>query len=504
MRKTIAKLQGRMRRAGKCVRRTLLKSALFVADKARHAPERQTGKRLTEQSASSEDACLGPSKPKAPSSPSYLGQCRSNKDDEKVDTRAMPAEAEEDGQSVSYLEGSSRLGLVCDGVKHGIAIIPDAYLIDALKDAIYASRYATRGEKIEIDRRGELFDLLERIEEREAVLDTSVAQGDVPEDRKAELQRQLEVLRERHRQVLEAHRACSQAVDEQFLNQKDNLENLVYMFERILAAGNLVSPEEDLDDADDEASAHESAVSVHTSSSGASHLKLDALIDATLSGQVLRHKARVDDLRGSETESETGGATRAEKERLILEYRSQRSRLQAMEDIFDVRDDRFDGEANERALKIEAGEEVESTLAFDHEQLETTRRMTRQIIDAEEALDSAKMAAIAAGVQVPGSEVESGFVDDVDDGYRTSLEEEMVRAVDREGIEKWMALAPEGYTDDDVDVEVDVDVDDWAARSMDLCDSASMRALGPERRRIDIWRAICPLDSRGAVGAAET
>ena len=105
-----------------------------------------------------------------------------------------------------------------------------------------------------------------------------------------------------------------------------------------------------------------------------------------------------------------------------------------------------------------------------------TQDLTRTVIEAEEGYEKAKVEAIGAGLQLTESDVELGFVDNADDGYRLSMEQETLRLVDRGRIIKWlkgMAAAgiprPMEPVDPDLLMEPtgeDIECDQWGAESV--------------------------------------
>ena len=111
------------------------------------------------------------------------------------------------------------------------------------------------------------------------------------------------------------------------------------------------------------------------------------------------------------------------------------------------------------------------------------------MIAAEAALAEAKAAVIDAGIDLASRDQASGFVDDIADGYRMSLEQEFITSVPSPKVKKWLSLIPEkaspGFN------ERPETGDSWEAEDVDICDSISMVAEGVSRRRIDKWRQVC-------------
>ncbi|KAI7189948.1 hypothetical protein KC316_g6074 [Hortaea werneckii] len=174
-------------------------------------------------------------------------------------------------------------------------------------------------------------------------------------------------------------------------------------------------------------------------------------------------------------------------EAVVWRYESAMTRLRVMQQDFDDREERFEQEAWDRMERQAAGEEVESDLAFDHRQIQKTRELANRLTEAENLVEAAKIDAVAMGFQIPDSDIESGFVDDVDDGYRISSEAQEAASVDRDSIAKWMTKIPE----EDFEGVTDADVDEWDHQSVAISESGSMVAEGPDRRRIDKWQSMC-------------
>lgn len=190
------------------------------------------------------------------------------------------------------------------------------------------------------------------------------------------------------------------------------------------------------------------------------------------------------------------------KQTLRRNYQSTRLNLRLRERTFEDRDDRLDHEACERQKALANGEEVEPPLIYDMRQLEWSRRVTRELIEAEAEYREAKYAAIAGGIKLEemGTEVDSGFIDDVDDGYRLSEDAEEI-AVSKGGYPwcSWLDKLPDLDTSEALATDLEqcapteVEIDEWDANSVDICESRSARAEDPWRRRIDKWRETCGL-----------
>jgi phosphoribosylaminoimidazole-succinocarboxamide synthase len=123
-------------------------------------------------------------------------------------------------------------------------------------------------------------------------------------------------------------------------------------------------------------------------------------------------------------------------------------------------------------------------MEFDLELLVEQRAAAADLTDAEKGLEAVMEYARELGVVFADSKIESGFQDHIDDGYRLSMEADMVQHVDRSRIEKWMAEKEDRPNHS-------TDCDDWDSRTVELYDSISVVAEGKEKARIEKWRKLC-------------
>lgn len=217
-----------------------------------------------------------------------------------------------------------------------------------------------------------------------------------------------------------------------------------------------------------------------------------ALVKTGLVPEETRSKAAEDIRPDDSTTAEISTATI--KNDILDDYIKKRKRLGACEQRFDTKEDMFDALEESRMGHMAVGEEVETSTEFDFFLCEETRQMTRALIDAEAEYEVSKAAAVAAGIQLKYSDMESGFVDDVDDGYRISRERDMVENCDRGRIEDWLVdldekECPTRYLSVCEFGRMDIlnEAAGLALREVDISDSRSMVAEGPSRKRIDRW-----------------
>lgn len=167
------------------------------------------------------------------------------------------------------------------------------------------------------------------------------------------------------------------------------------------------------------------------------------------------------------------------------------------------RHEKFQRLWQERSGAIERGEEVQTDEEFEVFCFQETQRFTRELIRAEAQIEEAKQAALDAGIQPLGSDLESGFLDRDDDGYLESEEREMCEAIDHERIQRWIEGTPDTEQPTGqahhlltrLDLSAFESQSRWQAKEVEVWESASMVAEGPNRRRIDKWREIA--DSQG-------
>ncbi|EME50062.1 hypothetical protein DOTSEDRAFT_20450 [Dothistroma septosporum NZE10] len=117
---------------------------------------------------------------------------------------------------------------------------------------------------------------------------------------------------------------------------------------------------------------------------------------------------------------------RANTEELLYNFGVYSQQLEDAQHQLEIRVRSLQQEHNNRRRKLEAGHQVEMWTG----------------LDAEQEYNDAKAALIATGVQPPGSDIESGFVDDANNGYRISGDHDFTECVDIEHIWSWPAEVP--------------------------------------------------------------
>ena len=117
------------------------------------------------------------------------------------------------------------------------------------------------------------------------------------------------------------------------------------------------------------------------------------------------------------------------------------------------------------------------------------RDLAKNLNEAEDAWEKARVRAKALGVLSNNSYQESNFVDDAEDGYRLSQDPSGKVIKPAHGtIEVWADGVAQGETGDDGPMP---DVDDWDTETIGPYDSVSVVAEPRQRTRIDRWRSLC-------------
>lgn len=389
----------------------------------------------------------------------------------------IPAWIFNGSDEIPYTTDQSRLVLTTPEKAECMALLPNRELSEKLTAAILKNRELNAAAD-ETDQELFRLDCTVRSLERETKeVELQVVQlGEAPtseaQETLATLNQSLEGLRRQQAKAEQQRKDVRSGLDTEYRAQNYNVHVLLTALDEVFTESKVLAPEFG---GDSEPRGDEGG------DTGASQgSQAPATSDAEVGPQTT-------------AEGASGNLSKEAEEdlkwNLIGAFRSASNQVYFLQRAFEDREKHFDLQAEERARKLEAGEAVESPRDFDLRQLKETHEMTRELIEAEKEMDKAKAAAFAAGVPIPGSDIESGFVDDVDDGYRLSSEQEVAASVDPAFICAWMQGVPE--EDTGAQEPAEADEDEWDAEPMGLSDSASMIADGPPRRRIDKWRAMC-------------
>ncbi|KAK4579971.1 hypothetical protein LTR86_000173 [Recurvomyces mirabilis] len=408
------------------------------------------------------------------------------------DPKSLPTWIGNEEIEVLCTNEDPRIFLTRNGTETCLAFLPDAYLATALQEAVIENREVGTARNFWGKKLAALFDIHEnidaQIEAREQRLaDRHNTDADTKVETSSDQRCVLETLFKKRQRIETVQAKCHDSLNELYKCQREGIQKIICGFEQMFIESHILSEEDDEQQSVMVKQDHYSILQGYSSELG-SILVLLGKEPAIDQARCIRRTSGFCDLRNTGNhDTELMRLHLAVEQALVDDYFSARRRLDAMENAFDTRDQRFDWEAAERQRRLQAGEQVESQLAFDLRQLQDYRSMTQQVIESEQILEDAKAAALAAGVQIVASEISSGFVDDVHDGYALSSEKEYLESVDRSAIERWMAKTLVAATEEPDEVELD----NWDARSVELCDSASLVAEGSNRRRIDRWKSHC-------------
>ncbi|SMR51184.1 unnamed protein product [Zymoseptoria tritici ST99CH_1E4] len=171
-----------------------------------------------------------------------------------------------------------------------------------------------------------------------------------------------------------------------------------------------------------------------------------------------------------------------------------RERLQQAQNRFHARDEIRRDEYQQNIELEEAGQPTldVSNEAFDCRWVKCITDMTRELIEAEDAVEQAKIAAREAGLPCEDDRQSSCFADDADDGpdgpFRSGDPDTSEHVAAEPRVLDWFDSLVEAG---DAEFMGAAEVDDWDYSEAGMSDSLSMVAQGSDRRRIDKWQQVC-------------
>ncbi|KAF6239968.1 hypothetical protein HO173_001576 [Letharia columbiana] len=171
------------------------------------------------------------------------------------------------------------------------------------------------------------------------------------------------------------------------------------------------------------------------------------------------------------------------------DYNDKLETFHKVQDIFDDRQQAYETNLAKFQDGIKTGIYNMSRSEFDRNRVRHGQKITRALIDAEEAFDGAKAYAQAVGATGSDYEQTNYF-----GNYEESMPENQMAlynaSKDFSDIYTWMASVPE--TGDPEEFEP-VDVDDWDSKEVDQTDSISQIDFEEYRKPIDQWQYECAL-----------
>ena len=171
------------------------------------------------------------------------------------------------------------------------------------------------------------------------------------------------------------------------------------------------------------------------------------------------------------------------------DYNDKLETFHKIQAIFDDRRETYETNLAKYQDGVKNGMYQMSRSDFDRNRVRHGQKITRALIDAEEAFDAAKTYAQAVGAT--GSEYEptnhfGSYEESMPDSQMASYN----ASTDFGDIYRWMADVPEMG---DFDEFEPVEVDDWDAREIDQTDSISQIDFVEYRKPIDQWQYECAL-----------
>ncbi|EME50058.1 hypothetical protein DOTSEDRAFT_77171 [Dothistroma septosporum NZE10] len=180
-----------------------------------------------------------------------------------------------------------------------------------------------------------------------------------------------------------------------------------------------------------------------------------------------------------------------DQEELLYNFHAFREQLEETGRRFETRRERFARERFDADMKQgRAGTSAE----IDARQIRQIQRLTRALLSAEKEFQDAREALLEAGIQPPDSSISFGFIDDINDGYRVSLEQGIIGHVDEERMCSWLSKNSQAGGSEESPSIVDFaspmpEIDHWDSDEVELCDSWSIVENGADRR-LDRWRTL--------------
>ncbi|SMR52179.1 unnamed protein product [Zymoseptoria tritici ST99CH_3D1] len=381
----------------------------------------------------------------------------------------------EEELSDDYTAGPARFVVATDGIKDCGALLMTHDLSGLVKQALHAERKYAKAEQLEIDSRVQLMNLESGVEREIRAHEYRLRQHksdevatDEPESSASS--KELENLRLLLKDIEQRKRTATAQLNTQAMILRSCNKALMACLEDAFTCAEIAEPEpqepeiyvEPLDVQQEYQAFCERLRGIEEGSPASSVVALNIRGEtyAFLPEQVLTPEQQL--------EVELKDA-----------YHSARDRLQTATCEFDQRE-------TTRQHEQHSTDEDEHT--FDLRWVQRISDLTRELIEAEEGLAAAKTAAKEAGLNITLEYQSSGFADTEGDGYRMSFDDELIGTAQVGKIAEWLS-----EIDEDMSSETPrtVDVDSWEAKDVEICDSVSLVAYGPHRRKIDGWQQDC-------------
>jgi len=185
---------------------------------------------------------------------------------------------------------------------------------------------------------------------------------------------------------------------------------------------------------------------------------------------------------------------------LHRDYVRAKNRLTWAQWEFDLRDETRDREHywNERDLRRSGGTEGIPEEKFDLLWVEHNSKLTRELIDAEEAFKTARIAAVKGGCELDDPDASSVFEDDENEGYPPSREAAWKAHAPKAMIEGWRQSIP-AVSDIPNTSAASPELDSQDGDEADAWGSWSAVADPPRQAKIKQWEKTCTVAGKKPV-----
>lgn len=384
-----------------------------------------------------------------------------------------------------YTEGPARMVIASDGVKEACgSLLITLPLSQSIQTALLAGRAFAKMERVAERRREVLGKLIDDLTAEIANHNLRLLQGNAGDDESK--QEELRTALNNLEQMLEENKLRQQRIQSDLEHRGRILRNVQREANEQLEAfvcAQLLEPEDEMPDTPiEDLDLQKEYQAFITPSDAASVVTITATpLDTSRKHMfVVRPEPAEEQKRKKEITEAVFGA---------------QERLQAAQAAFDRREE---DRANEWTANNEAAARGEDPMDstpedFDLRWVQRIQELTRELIEAESAFSVAKAAAIDGVINIAMDDSASGFVHDVADGYRMSMEQGMIDSAPVPKIDDWMSEIPDAASPSFN--EQTHDDSEWQADEVQISDSVSMVAYDAgDRKRIDKWKRVCGLE----------
>ena len=171
------------------------------------------------------------------------------------------------------------------------------------------------------------------------------------------------------------------------------------------------------------------------------------------------------------------------------DYQDKLETFRKVQAIFDNRQRAYEANLAKFQDGLQRGIYTMSRSEFDRNRVRHGQKITRTLIDAEEAFDAAKIYAQAVGA-TPSDYEQTNHFGSCEESMPESQLALYNASKDFGDVYSWMVNVPEAVDPDNLEP---VEVDDWDAKEVDHTDSISQIDFEEYRKPIDQWQYECAL-----------